>query len=194
MLLCLFGPGSLALDARVRKIPDLVTSLVPAVSDNTALIARVTLAARALIAFPFLADVVKKSVCMGPQRALLEKYGMPGNAIYIVMLIELVCGLAVLVGYRTRLAALILLGWTLVLGLVVHNPGYEFSTAGKSLSDVVAINFYNRAAATFFKDITTTGALLTLMVYGSGGVAANLDEAEAAYRRRPRRLFAGLML
>ena len=71
---------------------------------------------------------------------------------------------------------------------------YEFSTAGKSLSDVVAINFYNRAAATFFKDITTTGALLTLMVYGSGGVAANLDEAEAAYRRRPRRLFAGFML
>jgi len=70
----------------------------------------------------------------------------------------------------------------------------RFSTAGKSLSDVVAINFYNRAAATFFKDITTTGALLTLMVYGSGGVAANLDEAEAAYRRRPRRLFAGLML
>ena len=136
---------------------------------------------------------MKKSVC-GPQRALLEKYGMPGDAIYIVMLIELVCGLAVLVGYRTRLAALILLGWTLVLGLVVHNPGYEFSTAGKSLSDVVAINFYNRAAATFFKDITTTGALLTLMVYGSGGVAANLDEAEAAYRRRPRRLFAGLML
>jgi uncharacterized membrane protein YphA (DoxX/SURF4 family) len=68
---------------------------------------------------------------MGPQRALLEKCGMPGDAIYIVMLIELVCGLAVLVGYRTRLAALMLLGWTLVLGLVGHNPGYEFSTAGK---------------------------------------------------------------
>ena len=73
MLLCLFGPGSLALDARVRKIPDLVTSLVPAVSDNTALIARVTLAARALIAFPFLADVVKKSVCMGPTARTARK-------------------------------------------------------------------------------------------------------------------------
>jgi putative oxidoreductase len=173
MLLCLFGPGALALDARARKIPDLVTWLVPAVVDNAALIARVMFAARALIAFPFLADVVKKSLYMGPQRALLEKYGIPGDAIYLVMLIELGCGLALLAGYRTRLAALILLGWSVLLGLVIHNPGYEFSTAGKALGDVVAANFYNRGAATFFKDITTIGALLMLIVYGPGAISCD---------------------
>jgi putative oxidoreductase len=171
MLLCLFGPGSLALDARARKIPDLVASIVPAVVKNAALIKRVAVAARGLIAFPFLADVVKKIIHMGPQRALLEKYGIPGDAIYLVMLLELVCGLAVLVGYRTRLAALMLLTWTVVLGFVIHNPGYEFSTGGKALGDVVATNFYNREAASFFKDITTVGALLMLMVYGPGAIS-----------------------
>jgi len=180
MLLCLFGPGSLALDARARKVPDLVTSFVPAVVENTALIERTTLAARALIAFPFLADVVKKTVHMGPQRTLLEKYGIPGDVIHLVMLIELVCGLAILVGYRTRLAALMLLGWTMVLGFVIHNPSYEFSAGGKALGDVVAANFYNRDAASFFKDITTIGALLVLMVYGPSAISR--DAQNQSYR------------
>jgi putative oxidoreductase len=177
MLLCLFGPGPLALDARVHRVPDLVVKMVPAIVDNGALIARVMLAARALIAFPFLADVVKKTVHMGPQRALLEKYGIPGDAIYLVMLIELVCGLAVLFGCRTRLAALVLLAWSVVLGLVIHNPGYEFATAGKALGDVIAANFYNRGAATFFKDVTTIGALLVLMVYGPGALSRDGRDA-----------------
>ena len=33
-------------------------------------------------------------------------------------------------------------------------------------------NFYNRGAATFFKDITTIGALLMLMVHGPGALCA----------------------
>ena len=105
LLLCLFGPGPISLDARFRNVRDLVASQLPALVNNTVLINRLMLAARALIAFPFLADVVKKVVHFGPQRALLEKYGIPGDAIYLVMLVELVFGLAVLVGYRTRLAA-----------------------------------------------------------------------------------------
>jgi putative oxidoreductase len=102
---------------------------------------------------------------------VLEKNGIPGDAIYLVMLVELVCGLAVLLGYRTRPAALVLLAWSAVLGFVIHNPGYEFSLATKSFGEVVAANFYNRGAATFFKDITTIGALLMLLVYGPGGIS-----------------------
>ena len=173
MLLCLFGPGSLSLDARFRNVRDLVASRIPAVADNTVLIDRIMLVARALIAFPFLADVVKKSLYLGPQRALLEKHGIPGDAIYLVMLLELVFGLAVLLGYRTRLAALVLLAWTTVLGFVIHYPGYEFSLAAKTFGEVVAANFYNRGAATFFKDITTIGALLMLLVYGPGAISCD---------------------
>jgi putative oxidoreductase len=171
MLLCLFGPGPLSLDARFRCVRDLVASLIPAIGNNTVLVDRLMLAARALIAFPFLADVVKKLLYLGPQRALLEKNGIPGDAIYLVMLIELISGLAVLLGYRTRLAAVVLLAWSAVLGFVIHNPGYEFSLATKGFGEVVAANFYNRGAATFFKDITTIGALLMLLVYGPGAIS-----------------------
>jgi putative oxidoreductase len=171
MLLCLFGPGPLSLDARLRNMRDLAATTVPAIVDNALLINRVMLAARALIAFPFLADVVKKLIYFGPQRALMEKSGIPGDAIYLVLLIELVCGAAVLIGYRTRLAAAGLLAWAAVLGFVIHYPGYEFSHASKSLGEVWTANFYNRGAATFFKDITTIGALLMLLVHGPGALS-----------------------
>ena len=179
LLLCLFGPGPISLDARFRNVRDLVASLLPDVVDNAVLINRVMLAARALIAFPFLADVVKKLIYFGPQRALMEKSGIPGDAIYLVMLIELVCGAAVLIGYRTRAAAAVLLAWSAVLGFVIHYPGYEFSLAIKSFGEVWTANFYNRGAATFFKDITTIGALLMLMVHGPGALSR---DARAARR------------
>ncbi len=95
------------------------------------------------------------------------------------MLIELVCGAAVLIGYRTRAAAAVLLAWSAVLGFVIHYPGYEFSLAIKSFGEVWTANFYNRGAATFFKDITTIGALLMLMVHGPGALSR---DARAARR------------
>ena len=163
----------------------LLPRLLPALVNNTVLINRLMLAARALIAFPFLADVVKKVVHFGPQRALLEKYGIPGDAIYLVMLVELVFGLAVLVGYRTRLAAAVLLAWAVVLGFVIHYPGYDFSLATRTFGEMVAANFYNRGAATFFKDITTIGALLVLMVTGPGAIAYEAPQARSSSAMLP---------
>src|SRR6185369_6189325 len=95
MLLVLFGPGPFSLDRRFG-IRDVFASVIPSVVGSRSLIDRVMLVARALIAFPFLADVVKKIVHFVPQRAMFETAGLPGDAIYVVMLIELVCGLALL--------------------------------------------------------------------------------------------------
>src|SRR4029077_14376818 len=99
----------------------------PLVGRRRSLFDRVMLLARALIAFPFLADVVKKIVHFVPQRALFEAAGLPGDSIYAVMLIELVCGLALLVGWGTRLAAIVLLVWSVVLALTIHNPHYDLA-------------------------------------------------------------------
>jgi len=129
------------------------------------------LVARALIAFPFLADVAKKIVHFVPQRALLETTGMPGDAIYVVMLVELVCGLALLVGWGTRPAAIVLLAWSVVLALTIHNPRYDLAIFGGDLGSVMVKNFFNRGAATFFKDVTTIGALCALIVYGPGALS-----------------------
>jgi putative oxidoreductase len=170
MLLVLFGPGPFSLDARYR-IRDVVVSLTPAIVGNQDLIDRLMLVARALIAFPFLADVAKKTVHLAPQQALFEAAGLPGNLIYIVMLIELICGLALLVGWGTRPAAILLLAWTVVLAVTIHNPGYTLAIFGSDFAAVMTKNFFNRGAATFFKDVTTVGALCVLTVYGPGAIS-----------------------
>lgn len=176
MLLVLFGPGPFSLDRRFG-IRDVFVSFIPSVVGSRSLIDRVMLLARALIAFPFLADVVKKIVHFVPQRAMFETAGLPGDAIYVVMLIELVGGLALLVGWGNRPAAIVLLAWSCVLALTIHNPHYDLAIFGGDFGLVMTKNFANRGAATFFKDVTTVGALCVLIVYGPGALSRSAKEA-----------------
>jgi putative oxidoreductase len=165
LLLLLFGPGRFSLDARLQGIPDPVVRYIPAITGNAVLIERTVLIARALIALPFLADVVKKLVHFAPEQALLAGKGVPGGAIVVIMLIELVFGLALLFGWRTRIAAAVLIALAIFNGFVLRNPHYVFAVFNDHFHELMLANFKNRAAATFFKDITTIGALLILAAY-----------------------------
>ncbi len=169
LLLLLFGAGPLSLDARYR-LGDPVATWVPALADNRALIDGTVLVARALIALPFLADVVKKLLHMDAERALLAGKGVPGDAIYLVLLIEVVCGLALLAGRRSLLAAAVLIALAVFNGFVLHFPDYAFAVFNDRFHELMLANFKNRGAATFFKDITTIGALLILTVYERGRI------------------------
>jgi putative oxidoreductase len=191
MLLVLFGPGPFSLDRR-HGIRDVVVSVIPTVVSNQTLIDRVMLVARTLTAFPFLADVVKNIVHFVPQRALFEAAGLPGDSIYAVMLIELVCGLALLGGWGTRLAAIVLLVWSVVLALTIHNPHYDLSIFGGDFDSAIAKNFSNRGAATFFKDVTTVGALCVLIVYGPGALSrdAGSRSRSITFGREPQKRIA----
>ena len=126
LLLVLFGPGPISLDARLGR--DVVVSIVPRLFANQALIDR-------------------------------------------VMLVELVAGLALVVGWSTRQAAFVLLAWSVVLAVTIHNPGYDFAIFGSDFGAVMTKNFLNRGAATFFKDVTMIGALCVLIVYGPGALS-----------------------
>jgi putative oxidoreductase len=165
LFLLLFGPGRLSLDATLRGALDPIVRYIPAVTGNVLLIERTMLIGRALIALPFLADVVKKLVHFGPQRALLESKGIPGDTIAIIMLIEVVFGLAVLVGWRTRMAAAVLIALAIFSGFILHFPDYVFAVFNDRFHELMLANFKNRGAATFFKDITTIGALVILAVH-----------------------------
>jgi uncharacterized membrane protein YphA (DoxX/SURF4 family) len=118
-----------------------------------------------LIALPFLADVVKKLVHFGPQRALLESKGIPGDAIVVITLIEVVFGVAIVVGWRTRIAAAVLIALAIFNGFILHFPDYVFAVFNESFHELMLANFKNRGAATFFKDITTIGALTILAMH-----------------------------
>jgi putative oxidoreductase len=164
LFLLLFGPGRLSLDAMLRGTLDPIERYIPALTGNVALIERTMLIGRALIALPFLADVGKKLVHFGPQRALLESKGIPGDTIVLIMLVEVVFGLAILVGWRTRIAAAVLIALAIFNGFILHFPDYVFAVFNDRFHELMLANFKNRGAATFFKDITTVGALMILAV------------------------------
>jgi putative oxidoreductase len=165
LFLLLFGSGRLSLDATLRGTLDPVVRYIPAITGNAVLIERTMLIGRALIALPFLADVVKKLVHFAPERALLESKGIPVDTIAVVMLIEVVFGLAILVGWRTRIAAAVLIALAIFNGFILHFPDYVFAVFNDRFHELMLANFKNRGAATFFKDITTIGALMILAVH-----------------------------
>jgi putative oxidoreductase len=161
VLLFLFGPGRLSLDAAFERVGmrDIVVTTFPRFFANETLVARAIVLARALIAFPFLADVAKKLLHMGPENALFEAHHVPGAVLYLVMLIELVGGLAVLFGYRTKAAAAMLLAWSLFLALVLHWPPF---------ADTLAATYKIAGRGpfvSFMKDVTTWAALLILLAW-----------------------------
>jgi putative oxidoreductase len=165
LFLLLFGPGRLSLDATLRRTLDPLVRYNPTTTGNVLLIERMMLIGRSLIALPFLADVVKKFVHFGPERALLESKGIPGETIVAVMLIELAFGLAIVVGWRTRVAAAVLIVLAIFNGFILHFPDYVFNVFNDRFHQLMLANFKNRGAATFFKDITTIGALMILAAH-----------------------------
>lgn len=165
VFLLLFGPGRFSLDATLHGTLDPVARYIAAITGNVVLIERTMLIGRALIALPFLADVVKKLVNFGPERALVESKGIPGDAIAVVMLIEIVSGLAILVGWRSRIAVAMLIALAIFNGFILHFPDYVFDVFNDRFHELMLANFKNRGAATFFKDIATIGALMIFAVH-----------------------------
>jgi putative oxidoreductase len=165
LFLLLFGPGALSLDASLHGTLDPVVRYIPAITGNVVLIERTMLIGRALIALPFLADAVKKVVHFGPERALFESKGVPGDTIAVVVLIEVVFGLAILVGWRTRIAVAVLIALAIFNGFILHFPDYVFAVFNDRFHELMLENFKNRGAAMFFKDITTIGALMIFAVH-----------------------------
>jgi uncharacterized membrane protein YphA (DoxX/SURF4 family) len=78
------------------------------------------------------------------------------------MVIELIFGLAILVGWRTRIVAAALIALAIFNGFILHFPDYVFAVFNDRFHELMLANFKNRGAATFFKDITTIGALMIL--------------------------------
>jgi putative oxidoreductase len=173
LLLFFTGPGSISLDALFKQTEgrDLLSRFFPAVMRRVASADwedRVALFARILIASPFLIDAVKKIVRFGPERALVETAGLPGSAIYLIILVELVCGLAILVGYRSAIAAAVLIVVACISGFFLHNPNIGFLSADFTtiLNRIFVVNGGNMM--TFEKDLGTVGALLMVILHGPG--------------------------
>lgn len=83
--------------------------------ENTA-----DLAGRILLAAMFLIAGVGKISGYAGTQGYMESMGVPGALLPLVIALEVLGAIAIIVGYRTRLVALALAGFTLVAGFVFH--------------------------------------------------------------------------
>lgn len=81
----------------------------------------------------------------------MEKVGVPGILLPLVILTELGGGLLILTGFLTRYAAIALAGFTLIAGIILH---FQPTDQGQMIN--------------FMKNLAIAGGFLALFVSGPG--------------------------
>ena len=85
--------------------------------------------------------------------------GVPGLMVWVAILVELVGGIMLLVGFKTQWVAGVLAIWSLITGFAVH------LVAGVSAADAMVA--YDNMIH-FYKNLAMAGGLLFVLVYGAG--------------------------
>ena len=92
------------------------------------------LVGRALMAYLFIIAGWNKIAGYVGTVAYMESQGIPGGLVYLVILLELGGGLAILVGYQTRLVAFFLAFFCIASGLIFHGAPEEATSLMKNLA------------------------------------------------------------
>ncbi|MCA1953048.1 MAG: DoxX family protein [Hyphomicrobiales bacterium] len=125
-------------------------SLPPALSNL------ILLAARLMLALMFVLSGYSKIGGYAGTQKYMEAFGVPGALLPLVIIVELIGGAMVMVGFQTRLAALALAGFTLAAALLFHFK----------LADQMQFLL-------FMKNISVTGGFLALAVAGPGAFSVD---------------------
>ncbi|MBV8465729.1 MAG: DoxX family protein [Burkholderiales bacterium] len=113
-------------------------------------------AARVLMSLIFIIAGWQKVGAYAGVQGFMQSLGVPGALLPLVILVELGGSIALLLGYQTRLAALLLAGFSLLAGTLVHfHPGDE------------------QQMIVFMDNLAMAGGLLLFAQYGGG--AFSLD-------------------
>ncbi len=111
------------------------------------------LAGRILIALIFLQSGIEKFVYYHGTLGYMTKAGLPFPEVLLVAsaVVETLCALAIIAGWKARAAAWVLVAWMIPVTLIFHNPA-----AGQD------------AMIHFMKNLAITGGLLVLAAFGPG--------------------------
>ena len=111
----------------------------------------IDLAARALLSQIFILAGISKITGFAGTQAYMDSMGVPGALLPLVIAVELGGGLALLLGFQTRVVALALAGFSIVAGAIFHN------------------NFADQMQMILFmKNLAMAGGLLLLVNAGAG--------------------------
>ena len=111
----------------------------------------IELAGRVLLGHIFLLAGINKISGYEGTAGYMEAMGVPGELLPLVIILEIVGGLALIIGFKTRWAALALAGFTAVAAVLFHA---DFSDQMQMIL--------------FMKNWAITGGLLMVYVYGAG--------------------------
>jgi putative oxidoreductase len=125
--------------------------------------APVLFVARALLSLIFILSGVQKITGYSGTAGYMEMMGVPSILLPIALLVEVGGGLALLVGWQTRLAALALAGFSVVAGYLFH---WLAITGADAMADMTQ-------QIMFMKNVTIAGGMLAII--GTGPGAWSLD-------------------
>jgi putative oxidoreductase len=111
----------------------------------------VELGGRVFIAALFLLSGLGKIGAYTATAGYMVSQGVPGWLLPLVIATEIGGGLAIALGWKTRIAAFLLAGFTLVSALIFHT---HFADQNQMIN--------------FWKNVAITGGFLQLVIHGAG--------------------------
>ena len=116
--------------------------------------------ARALLSAIFIIEGISKVSAIGPTQGYMEAFHLPGILIYPTIAFEILAGLALLVGWQTRIAASLLAGFCIVSAVIFHT----------NFADQIQMIM-------FLKNLAMTGGFLLLVQTGASGISVDARSA-----------------
>ena len=110
----------------------------------------IELIGRIFLATLFLIEGVGKLFAQEQVITYMEDYGVPGMLFIPAVVVEILFPLLLIVGYKTRLAALVMALFTLTVAIIFHT---DFSDGMQLIS--------------FLKDLAIAGGFMIIIAYGS---------------------------
>ena len=109
---------------------------------------------RILISLMFVTSGFNKIVGYSGTQVYMEAMGVPGALLPLAIAVEILGGLAVMLGWKTRIAAFLLAGFCLLSALLFH------------------ANFGDQTQMIMFmKNLAIAGGFLMIVAFGSGAYA-----------------------
>jgi putative oxidoreductase len=115
-------------------------------------------AGRALLALIFILSGVQKIGGYEATQGYMEFMGVPGALLPLVILVEVLGGIALLIGFQVRIAAIALAGFTIIAGALFHLFP-SFGMEGMAAQGEVIH---------FMKNLSIAGGLLFVAATGAG--------------------------
>jgi putative oxidoreductase len=124
------------------------------------------LSGRVLMSVIFITAGVSKIGAYAGTQGYMESMGVPGGMLPLVIALEIGAGLAVLLGWQTRISAFLLAGFSVLSALIFH------ANFGDQMQSIL-----------FMKNLAMAGGLLMLVANGPGSwsVDARLQSVSGGF-------------